>query len=63
MDMPISTYKHLQEELARTMSHSSATHSTAAQFTGFTLALIKPDAVKAGHVENIITDLNQNGIL
>ena len=49
-----------EEALARTMSKSSHSVITS-QLTDFTLALIKPDAVKAGFVKDIITDLNDNG--
>lgn len=52
--------KSFQEALARSMSRTSQT-STASELTEFTLALIKPDAVRDGHVEEIIAGLNENG--
>lgn len=43
------------------MSQGSATQTSPTALSDFTLALIKPDAVKAGHVSGIITELNENG--
>jgi nucleoside diphosphate kinase len=43
------------------MSHTSASQRSATELSDFTLALIKPDAVKAGFVEDIICELNENG--
>ena len=48
-----------QEALARTMSQTS--QKSATELSDFTLALIKPDAVKAGFVADIISELNDNG--
>ena len=43
------------------MSHSTASQKSATELSDFTLALIKPDAVRAGFVEDIINELNENG--
>ena len=42
---------------------SQTSQKSATELSDFTLALIKPDAVKAGFVADIIADLNDNGFL
>ena len=49
----------LQEALARIMSQTS--QKSATELSDFTLALIKPDAVRAGFVSEIVSELNENG--
>ena len=45
------------------MSLASNSQKSATELSDFTLALIKPDAVRAGFVEDIINELNENGML
>ncbi|XP_063687476.1 thioredoxin domain-containing protein 6-like isoform X3 [Bolinopsis microptera] len=52
-----------EEALARSMSLASNSQKSATELSDFTLALIKPDAVRAGFVEDIINELNENGLI
>ncbi|KAL5250149.1 hypothetical protein ACHWQZ_G016021 [Mnemiopsis leidyi] len=50
-----------EEALARIMSQTS--QKSATELSDFTLALIKPDAVRAGFVSEIVSELNENGLM
>ena len=39
----------------------SRTNNSLSELSEFTVAVIKPDAVKAGYVEDIVTELNDYG--